>query len=48
MAREEDINNSWGVLNLSPYGFPKGEGSVLAPSLIVGNNRFLPPISVAC
>ena len=31
-----------GVLNLSPYGFPKGEGSVSAPPLIVDNHRFLP------
>ena len=43
MVREEDIiNNSRGVVNPSPYGFPKGEGSVSAPPLIVDNHRFLP------
>ena len=47
MAREEDINNSGGVVNLSTYGFPKGEGSVSAPSLTVGNNGFLLPTSTS-
>ena len=42
--REEDIiNNSRGVVNPSPYGFPKEEGSVSAPPLTVGNDGFLLP-----
>ena len=48
MVREEDIiNNSRGVVNPSPYGFPKGEGSVSAPSLTVGNDGFLLPTSTS-
>ena len=34
-------DNSRGAVNLSPYGFPKGEGSVSAPHLKGGNNGFL-------
>ena len=48
MVREEDIiNNSRGVVNPSPYGFPKEEGSVSAPPLTVGNDGFLLPTSTS-
>ena len=48
IVREEDtINNSRGVGNPSPYGFPKVEGSVSAPSLTVGNDGFPLPTSTS-
>ena len=34
-------DNSRGALNLSLYGFPKGEGSVSAPPLIVSNDGLI-------